>query len=161
MTRPTDQGTALREQLAGLLDWEAAHAGPRRVLTGIPPELQGTAPPDHPHTPWQLLEHLRLSQADILAFCRDPDYEELAWPEGYWPVTPAPPEPTAWDGSVRCFFADLETLQALAREPATDLFALIPWGEGQTILREILLVADHNAHHLGQLILLRRALGCW
>jgi hypothetical protein len=114
-----------------------------------------------PHTPWRLLEHMRIAQWDILEFSRDPGHVSPAFPEGYWPEGDAPPEAQAWDRSVRAFRADLQAMQDLVRDPATDLFARIPHGDGQTVLREALLVADHNAYHLGQLVMLRRCLGIW
>jgi len=114
-----------------------------------------------PHTPWRLLEHLRIAQWDILEFSRNPKHVSPSFPDGYWPRSDAPPDAAAWDRSVAAFRADLKAMQDLVADPATDLFALLPHGEGQTILREALLVADHNAYHLGQLVMLRRALGAW
>lgn len=152
---------ALREHLKELLTGAHAHAGFGRIIEDLPPEARGARADGFPHTPWQLLEHLRLAQRDILDFSRDPDYVERKWPDDYWPPTAAPPDEAAWEGSVAAFRADLETFVALMRDPATDLFAPIPWGTGQTVLREALLIADHNAYHLGQLVDVRRALGCW
>jgi hypothetical protein len=114
-----------------------------------------------PHSAWQMLEHLRRAQRDILDFCRGPDYEPKEWPKDYWPVNPAPHAPEAWDESVAAFRRDREQLARLAVSPRIDLFAKIPHGKGQTILRELVLVADHNAYHIGQLVLIRRALGIW
>ena len=108
-----------------------------------------------------LLEHIRIAQWDILDFSRNPKYEQLRWPAEYWPKTPAPPSEAAWDKSVKAFHDDLDAMKDLVKDSKTDLFAKIPWGEGQTVLREAMLIADHNSHHLGQLIDLRRLLGIW
>jgi hypothetical protein len=151
---------ALREQLATFLDWHDAHADFDQAVGGIPPELRGVAPAGLPHSPWQLLEHLRIAQHDILDFSLNPDYREKRWPDDYWPAA-APPTVTAWDESVAAYRRDLAAMQALARDPKIDLFARIPHGSGQTYLREILLVVDHAAYHLGQLVLVRRLLGIW
>ena len=123
--------------------------------------LRGKRPKGAEHSPWEVLEHLRIAQWDILDFTRNPNYQHLPWPEGYWPATPAPPDAKAWDKSVRAFRRDLKAMCDLVADPATDLYARIPHGNGQTILREALLVADHNAYHLGELVLLRRLLGAW
>jgi DinB family protein len=114
-----------------------------------------------PHTPWRLVEHLRIAQRDILEFTRNPRHVSPPWPEGYWPVGDAPPDDAAWNRSVAGFRADLQAMQDLVADPATDLFAPLPHGEGQTVLREALLVADHNAYHLGQMVVVRRLLGAW
>jgi hypothetical protein len=156
-----DPNQAPRDQLVQLLDWRDAHAGFDAAVADLPPQRRGAVPPGLPYSPWQLLEHLRLAQRDILDFCRAPKYVEKKWPDDYWPRDPAPPTPAAWDASVAAFRADREALRQLAADPAVDLFARVPNGQGQTFLREILLVADHNAYHLGQLIYARRALGAW
>jgi uncharacterized damage-inducible protein DinB len=150
-----------RETVARLLDWGEAHAGFDRATSGIPPELCGVQPEGLPYSPWQLLEHLRLAQRDILDFCRDPDYTQPEWPDDYWPPTPAPPSADEWERSVEAFRGDRDTLRRLASDPDLDLAAEIPHGEGQTYLRELLLVADHNAYHLGELVVVRRLLGIW
>jgi hypothetical protein len=108
-----------------------------------------------------LVEHLRLAQHDILDFCVNPEYEEMTWPDDYWPRQPAPPSAKAWDESLAAYRADLAKMQALVRDPAIDLFARVPQGTGQTYLREALLVADHTAYHVGQIVLVRRQLGIW
>ncbi|HEY0591927.1 MAG TPA: DinB family protein [Thermoanaerobaculia bacterium] len=151
----------LRDHLARLLDWKDAHAGFDAAVRDLPEDLRGRRPAGLPHSPWELLEHIRLAQRDILDFCVAPKYEERAWPDGYWPADPAPPTATAWEESVRACRADREEVKKLARDASIDLFAAVPNGTGQTYLREILLVADHNAYHLGQLVLVRRALGAW
>lgn len=152
---------SLRKHLLFLLNEEGAHANFESAIKAMPVELRGKKPKGSPHSAWELLEHLRIAQWDILDFTRNPDYQHRTWPEGYWPATPAPPDEKAWDKSVRAFRRDLKAISGLVADPATDLFAKIPHGDGQTILREALLVADHNAYHLGELVLLRRLLGAW
>jgi hypothetical protein len=127
----------------------------------FPSPLRGAKLERLPYTAWQLLEHLRLAQWDILDFSRNPNYRERKFPDEYWPKTQAPPDEEAWRKSVAAFRHDLKEMQKLVENPKTALFAKIPWGDGQTILREALLVADHNAYHLGQLVMLRRLLGAW
>jgi DinB family protein len=156
-----EPNAALREQIAKLLLWEDAHAGFDAAVKGIEPRFRGAAAAGIPHTPWQILEHLRIAQRDILDFCVAPRYEEMKWPEDYWPSAPGPESGAVWDRSVAAFRADREALAALARNESIDLFARVPNGSGQTYLRELLVVADHNAYHIGQLVLVRRALGIW
>jgi len=151
----------LRDHLLYLLRGGGAHIGFDDAIKGLPVDLRGKRPKGAPHSPWEILEHLRIAQGDILEFSRSADYKSPKWPEGYWPAAPAPPSSAAWAKSVRGFREDLEAMCALVSDPATDLFAAIPWGDGQTILREALLVADHNAYHLGELVLVRRLLGAW
>jgi uncharacterized damage-inducible protein DinB len=153
--------SSIRDHLRRVLNWEDAHAGFEQAVADLPPELRGRTPDGLPYSAWQLVEHLRIAQADILDFCRNAHYHEMKWPDDYWPKSPAPPSAAAWDESIRCFRDDREALQALAADPAIDLTATIPHGQGQTYLREILLVADHNAYHVGQLVLVRRLLGDW
>ena len=153
--------TSLREHLLYLLRGGGAHLHFDKAVANIPPALRGATVPPVPHSPWRLLEHLRIAQWDILEFCRNPDHVSPHWPDGYWPNGNAPPDDSAWDQSVHMFRADLAAMCARVADPATDLFAPIPHGDGQTILREALLVADHNAYHLGQLVVVRRLLGCW
>ena len=155
----TDQ--ALREHLLYLLRGGGAHLHFDAAVAGLPPTLRGARPPGIPHTPWRLLEHLRLAQWDILEFSRNPKHVSPEFPAGYWPEGDAPPEDTAWNHSVAACRADLKAMQDLVADPKTDLFARIPHGDGQTVLREALLLADHNAYHLGQLVVVRRALGAW
>jgi len=154
-------GKALRDQLAKALDWPDAHADFDRAVADLPADARGRKPAGVPYSPWQLLEHLRLAQHDILDFCRNPKYEELKWPDDYWPKNDAPPNAAAWDASIAAFKRDLAAMQQLATDERIDLFATIPHGSGQTYLRELILTLDHNAHHLGELIALRRALGVW
>jgi hypothetical protein len=155
------QDHSLRQHLLDLLDGGNAHAKFDDIIKDLPPKLRGAKPANFPHSPWMLLEHLRIAQWDILDFSRNPKYVALDWPKDYWPETDAPPSPAAWNKSVTQFHADLKAMQSLVKNPKTDLFARIPWGSGQTILREALLVADHNAYHLGQLLDVRRLLGAW
>jgi len=151
----------LREYLARLLDWEDAHVGFDGAVDGIPEALRGRQPSGLPYSPWQLLEHIRLAQRDILEFCQDPTYQERRWPDDYWPEGPAPPSASAWEYSVDQVRRDREVLKAMATDADLDLLAAIPHGDGQTYLRELLLVADHTAYHVGQLVIVRRLLGNW
>jgi len=148
----------VREQMARLLDWRDAHVPFERAVQGVPVALRGRRPKGLPSL-WELLEHLRICQRDILDFC-GPNYVERSWPDDYWPGRPAPPDARAWSRSIAAFREDLAALQTLARTHP-KLTARIPHGSGQTYLRELLLVADHNAYHVGQMILVRRLLGCW
>lgn len=153
----------LRAQLVRLLDWEEAHVGFDKAVDGIPADKRGSHVVGFGHTPWQMLEHMRVAQKDLLDFCVNSQYvHALKWPEDYWPQSPAPPDATAWNERIADFKADREKLMQLARDSHVDLFATVPTGkEQQTYLRAILLVADHNAYHLGQLVAVRRALGIW
>jgi len=155
-----DEHESLRKHLERLLDWEDAHVNFDTAIDGIPVELRGVAPDGLPYTLWQLVEHLRLTQFDILDFCRNAAYVELM-AEGYWPSSSMPPTSTAWEESISSFYRDREELKQLALDPGVDLFGRIPHGTGQTYLRELLLVADHNAYHVAQLVAVRRALGIW
>lgn len=148
----------LRQHLADLLTKAEAHLDLKSELREFPRELRGRKPPGAPHTPWQLLEHIRIAQWDILEFSRDAKHRSPKWPEGYWPKSEAPPDDKAWDKSVKQVLVDLKAMCELTSDPKSDLFAKIPHGDGQTLLREALLVADHNAYHLGQLVMVRRIL---
>ena len=152
---------ALREHLLYLLRDGGAHLSFEKAIARLPPKLRGVRPRGVPHSPWRLVEHLRIAQWDILEFCRNPKHVSPDFPGGYWPAGDGPPSAAAWNKSVAAFRADLRAMQDLVADPATDLFARIPHGQGQTILREALLVADHNAYHLGQLVVVRRLLGAW
>lgn len=151
----------LRKQLVALLTGSEAHANFDDAVKNLPADLRGKTPQGAEHSPWELLEHLRLAQWDILDFSRNPDYEEKKWPEDYWPKSPAPSTEKDWDESIHAFRKDLKEICDLVEDKSTDLFAKIPHGSGQTILREALLVADHNAYHVGQLVLVRQLLGAW
>ena len=152
---------ALREHLVKLLTEGQAHATFDDAVKGLEPELRGKVPKGGEHSPWQLLEHLRIAQWDIVEFSRNVKHESPKWPEGYWPKEKTPADEKAWDKSVRAFKRDLKEMVELVRDEKTDLFAKIPHGDGQTVLREALLLADHNAYHVGQLVLVRRLLGAW
>jgi hypothetical protein len=152
----------LRHHALELLRGGGAHLDFDSAVRGLPKGARGKRPPGQPHTPWRLVEHMRLAQRDILEFCRDPRHQSPPWPEGYWPEGDGPPTAAAWERSVRDFRRDLERMQELVANPKTDLLAPIPHGDGEkTILREAMLLADHNAYHLGQLIIVRRLLGAW
>jgi hypothetical protein len=149
---------SLRTHVLDLLKGGNAHITPEKVLPDFPESLRATKIAKFPHTAWQLLEHLRLAQWDILEFTRDPKHKSPPWPSGYWPKFGEPPDRHAWKKSTDQFFADLKAMEQLVANPATDLFAKIPHGDGQTILREALVLADHNSYHLGQIEVLRKAL---
>jgi len=159
--KPADHDASLREHLLNLLTGSHAHADFEAAIKNFPAELRGKRPEGADHSPWQLVEHLRIAQWDILEFSRDAKHKSPDWPGGYWPATPEPPDEKAWDKSVRAFRKDLKTFCAWISDPATDLYAKIAHGDGQTILREALLIADHNAYHVGQIILVRKLLGAW
>ena len=153
---------ALREQVVRTLDWQDAHLNLDRVVGGWPPRLRGIKPRGAPHTAWQLVEHLRICQWDILEFSRSPKHVSPAWPDGYWPTTDAPPDDEAWQKSIAALHADLRAMQDLIADPKRELFARVNHRTAKarhTLLREALLIADHNAYHIGQLVLLRRLLG--
>ena len=152
---------ALRDHLLNLLSGRGAHLDWKAAFTGIPPKLRGIRPEGLPYSAWELLEHMRIAQWDILEFSRNLKHVSPDWPAGYWPESPEPPNTKVWEKSVKIFARDLAAMKKLVVNPRTDLFARIPHGAGQTILREALLVADHNAYHLGQVIVLRRLLGAW
>ncbi len=152
---------ALRTHLTSLLDGGEAHVEFARAVADLPTDLQGKKPAGLPYSPWQQLEHMRITQWDILEYIRNPKHVSPPWPQGYWPET-APASKEAWAQSVRAFKRDRQALRKLVADPATRMFAQLPHGQpGHTILREILLVGDHTAYHLGQLIVLRRVLGTW
>jgi len=151
----------LLEHLIFLLDGGGAHAKFSDIVSDMPEKLRGVKPEGLPHSAWMLLEHLRIAQRDILEFSRNPKHESPKWPEGYWPEGEAPPNTAAWNKSIQQFRKDLKAVEDLVVNPKTDLYAKIPWGDGQTILREVLLIADHNAYHLGQFVDVRRLLGAW
>jgi DinB superfamily len=158
---PKSGDAILRQHLIDLLRGGHAHVAFEKAVAGLPAPLRGARHPGLPFTAWSLLEHLRIAQWDILEFSRDPQHVSPKWPEGYWPAAGEPAGDAAWDASVQAFERDLSQMEKLVKNPATDLFRRIPHGTGQTILREALLLADHNAYHLGQLVMLRRLLGAW
>ncbi|MGD2110153.1 MAG: DinB family protein [Phycisphaerae bacterium] len=156
-----DRDKTLRTHLLYLLDGGGAHLKFDDAVRDLPVELRGRKPDGVPHSPWRLLEHLRIAQWDILEFSRNPKHVSPDFPDGYWPPHDAPESAQAWDDSIRSFKSDLEAMENLVADPTTDLLTPLPHGTGQTVLREALLVADHNAYHLGQLVVVRRALGAW
>ena len=158
---PQDPIHSLRQYLLELLTGGHAHAKFEDAVKGLPAKLRGTKPDNFPHSPWMILEHLRIAQWDILEFSRNEKHKSPKWPEGYWPKEDAPPNEAAWNKSVQQFESDLNAMKDLVKNPKTDLFTKLPWGDGQTILREALLVADHNAYHVAQLVDVRRLLGAW
>jgi hypothetical protein len=159
--KKTSPEQSLRQHLLDQLHGGNAHATFDDAVKDFPSALRGKKPDALPHSPWMLLEHLRIAQHDILEFSRNPDHVSPPWPAGYWPTSEEPPNAEAWNKSVRQFREDLKAMEELVANPKTDLFAKIPWGDSQTILREALLLADHNAYHLGQFVDLRRVLGAW
>lgn len=152
---------ALREHLIQLLDGGHAHATLDSAVRGFPPEKVGTRPKGVPYSAWELLEHMRIAQRDIVRFSQTAEYTSPKWPEGYWPAKRAPERRSQWAGAIRAFRKDLAEFQEMVRDPKQDLYRKFPWGTGQTLLREATLIADHNAYHLGQLVLVRRLLGAW
>ncbi len=156
-----DTQAELRKHVLYLLGGGGAHLGFEDAVRGLPAGLRGKKPARFPFTAWRILEHMRIAQWDILEFSRNPKYVSPDFPEGYWPATDAPPSPAAWQRSLKAFRRDLRQMEKLVANSKSDLFARIPHGSGQTLLREALLVADHNAYHLGQMVALRRLLGAW
>lgn len=156
-----EHDSALRTQLVKLLEWTDAQAGFDAAVKGIEPKFRGAVPDGWDHSAWQLVEHMRMAQEDILEFSVASSYTEMTWPDDYWPKSAAPPNDAAWDASLEAYRRDRKAMQDLAVNPAIDLFAVVPNGTKQTYLREILLVADHTAYHVGQLVALRKQLGIW
>ena len=153
----TRKDVPLREHLARALSWESAHLGLEGAVKGLPPRLRGKRPKGFTHSPWELLEHIRLAQRDLLDFCRDASYTEGDWPDAYWPKTQAPPSPHAWKQSLEAVAADREAFQAFVKT-TPDLLAEIPGHTGKTILRSVLLAIDHTSYHVGQLLTARKLL---
>jgi hypothetical protein len=159
----TDAMEPLKKQLKALLEGGQAHAGFEDAVKDFPVDKRSVVPENLPYSAWQLLEHMRITQKDILDFCAPPTggYQPLEWPKDYWPESPEPPYPGSWDNTVAAIRNDLEKFQALVASPTADLFKPFRWGQGQNLLREALLIADHSAYHLGEIVLLRRLLGIW
>jgi hypothetical protein len=157
----SDPQQALRDHLLYALRESGAHATFDETIADFPAALRGKRADGFPHTAWMLLEHLRLAQWDILEFSRNGKHISPKFPDGYWAQEPAPPSAAAWDESVKKFQKDLQAMQDLVASPKTDLYAKLPWGDGQTVLREAILLIDHNAYHVGQLVMLRKTLGAW
>lgn len=159
--KKADPDQVLRQHLLDLLKGGNAHVKFDEVVKDFPERLRGKKPEGQPHTAWRLLEHMRIAQWDILEFSRSSKHVSPKWPDSYWPVGDAPPSAAAWEKSVKQFRADLKAMEDLVGDSKTDLYAPIAWGDGQTVLREALLIADHNAYHLGELLMIRRLLGAW
>ena len=155
------QDKPLRQELSAYLQGDQAHASLAAAVKGMPASLLDKKPEGSPHNAWQMLEHIRIALHDLLEFCTNPKYQTPKWPDDYWPKDASPRSSAAWDHSVAAIHHDLKSLDKLIQDPQTDLTAKIPWGDGQTILREILLAGDHTSYHVGQLILLRKQLGVW
>jgi DinB family protein len=151
----------LREQLAELLDGVGAHMSFEEAVADFPDEAINRRAPNVDYGPWQLVEHLRLTQLDILEYVRDPDYEERDWPRDYWPTPDATATREQFDATIRGFLADQAELRAILLDPATELFAVIPGSPGHTLVREIRVDADHNAYHIGEFAILRQVMGTW
>lgn len=158
MSKTMNRDKVIRDQLTALLRGGQAHDGLDEIVQGFPKALRGKRP-GGVHSAWHLLEHIRIAQRDILDFSTSSDYEGRNWPDDYWPKTDAPPSSKAWDESIAQIRADLAAMQTLVADEGSDLYTPFPWGDGQNLLREAMLVADHNAYHLGQLALLKRLLG--
>ena len=156
-----NQSKSLRQHLIKVLEGSEAHAEFEQAVKDMLFALQGKIPKGAEHSPWQELEHLRIAQWDIFEFAVDPRHKSPKFPEGYWPTNPAPPDEKSWDKSAKAFVSDRTRFAKVLADESTDLFAKIPHGDGQTILRQALVAVDHNAYHLGQLVLLRRLLSAW
>jgi hypothetical protein len=156
-----NEDRALRALLVEFLRGESAHASLKSVVDDFPTELRGAKPEGSPHSAWQLLEHTRIALHDLYEFSTNAHYLAPKWPDAYWPKEEAPPSASAWDASVRALKKDIADFEKLIGEPQSNLYAQIPWGEGQTVLREVLLAGQHTSYHLGQMVLLRRELGAW
>jgi hypothetical protein len=157
-----DDHAALRDQLVQLLRQGNAHVDMLSALQDFPVALYGKRPAHAPHSGWEILEHMRIALRDLFDFSTNSKYVELKWPEEYWPASPAPPSEEAWHNSVRAIEEDLVAFEKLIKNPHSNLFAQIPWGKkDQTLMREVLLAADHNSYHTGELVFLRRILGAW
>jgi hypothetical protein len=160
-TASTSHTDALRAQLVEFLRGGSAHVDPKTALAGLKPEHYGAKVDPLPHTPWQLLEHIRFTVRDLLEFCTNANYVAPEWPEDYWPSSASPAHPQDWKKSADALLDDLSSFESLIEDTKTDLEAKIPWGQGQTILREALLAIDHTSYHLGQLVLVRQLLKDW
>jgi uncharacterized damage-inducible protein DinB len=157
----TDSLQALRTIVASSLNWDQAHAPFDAAVANLPAELRGRRPENFPHSVWELLEHIRIAQEDLADYMESADHNSVKWPDDYWPKTPAPPSDSAWDASLEAVRHDCQRLKAIAMNPAIDLAAPIPWGEGRTYLRTILVAVDHTSYHVGQILAVRKLLGAW
>ena len=156
-----DSDAVMREQLVELLKGKSAHLSFDEAIAGLPAKMRGVKPPGTPHTVWRLVEHMRIAQWDILEFSKDGRHKSPKWPDEYWPDGDAPRDARQWNDSVKQFKADLKEMMRMVKDKKVDLLAPIPGGQGQTVFREAMLVADHNAYHIGQIVMLRRVLGEW
>ena len=156
-----DAMLAVRTIVASALDWDQAHATFDAAVAGLPVDLRGRRPEGFPHSAWELVEHIRISQEDLADYMERADYHAVKWPEEYWPQTPEPPSTAAWDDSIAAIRRDCAHLKEIAMRPSIDLTSPIPWGEGRTYLRTILVAVDHTAYHVGQIIAVRKLLGAW
>ncbi len=156
-----DQSQLFREQLVAVLQWESAHVGFDRAIESLPPAARGQRASGMAHSVWQIIEHLRIAQEDMLDFSKSSNYKAKKWPDDYWPSNPVPPDDAAWKASIKAFHKDLDEFCALVRDPKRDLFEPFEWGDGQTLAKEALQIADHNAYHVGEIVAARRALGVW
>ena len=158
----TPEDNALRHQLAALLKGGQAHTDLAAAVADFPVKLAGERPHGLPYSAWQLVEHMRIATKDLLDFATNPEYQELKWPDDYWPKNAAPDSTAAWEQSIRALSADLDAFTKLVEDPGSNLYDTIPWGKKkETLLREVLLAADHTSYHTGELIVLRRLLGIW
>ncbi len=157
----TNTSTAVRRILASSLDWDQAHATFDAAVANLPSALRGKRPDNFPHSVWELVEHIRIAQDDLADFMERADYHRVKWPDDYWPKDPAPPSDAAWDESIAAVLRDREHLKQIAMRESIDLTANIPWGEGRTYLRTILVAVDHTAYHVGQILAVRKLLGAW
>jgi hypothetical protein len=158
---PSDSTVPWREIVARSLDWQEAHATFDAAVADLLPRQRGVRPEGFPHSAWELLEHIRIAQEDLADFMESPDYQAPKWPDDYWPTSPAPPSESAWEESIAAVKRDRQRLKDIAMRPDLDLTARIPWGDGQTRLRTILVAVDHTAYHVGQLVAVRRLIGAW
>ena len=156
-----DTNASLRRELDRLLSGKGAHADFDAAVADFPAKMRGVRPEGLPHSAWELLEHIRIAQWDMLEFSRDPEHESPDWPKGYWPKTHEPPSADAWEKSVKACKHDLAEMRKLVTDAKSDLFTPFAHGDGQTLLREAMQMADHNAYHVGELVLIRRQLGAW
>ena len=157
----TDTMKAMRAIVASSLDWQEAHATFDAAVAELPSSLRGRRPEGFPHSAWELVEHIRIAQADLADFMERSDYHVMKWPDDYWPANPAPPSEKSWDESIAAVRRDRDRIKDIATRSTVDLTAKIPWGTGQTYLRTILVAVDHTAYHVGQVIAVRRLLNAW
>jgi hypothetical protein len=153
--------SVVRSELDRILTKTVTHTQFDEAVADFPVHLRGVRPEGAAHSAWEVLEHLRIANWDMLEFSRDPGHKSPPWPAGYWPATAEPPTATAWDESIAAFHDDLKAMRKLIDDPKSDLLAVFPHGDGQSLLREALQIADHNSWHLSELVVLRRLLGCW